>query len=119
MSKLSVMKASYHALRHDWERFEHEPAVQLRYHRKMIIFWMINLPIMNIIAGLDIAATLGYFPAKVALLLTAIILWINTNYSLYANWDTEVGDAHAAYAGVKAEEIAEEQKNANSKNKTR
>lgn len=99
------LRHAVQVVRKDYRKFETDPAVQLRYHRRMVLFWIANFIPMNVIVTLDILATLGHFPARIALLLTAVLLAINTNYSLYANLDTEMGDAHAAYAGVKADEI--------------
>lgn len=70
----------------------------------MTHFWMGNALPMNGLVALDIWAILNN-RTELALLMGAILLAINTNYSLYANWDTEVGDAHAAYAGIRADEI--------------
>jgi hypothetical protein len=102
---MRIIRHTIYIILKDYHKFETDPATQLKYHRRMIIFWMLNLPFMNAIVLIDIMATLGHFPGKVALLLTAILLAINTNYSLYANWDTEVGDAHGAYASLRADQI--------------
>lgn len=85
-------------------KFESDPTTQYQYHRKMVVFWLGNFIPMNVIVGIDIWATLSGHTA-IALLMTAILLAINTNYSLYANFDTETGDAHAAYASIRADEI--------------
>ncbi|MGH7240038.1 MAG: hypothetical protein ACREHG_08220 [Candidatus Saccharimonadales bacterium] len=84
--------------------FESDPHTQYNYHRRMQKFWLINFIPMNVVVGFDVWATLNGHD-KIALLMTALLLAINTNYSLYANFDTETGDAHAAYAGIKADEI--------------
>lgn len=99
MNTIKLLRGKYH-------KFETDPATQLQYHRKMVIFWLSNFIPMNIIVGIDIWATLTGHD-KIALLMTAILLAVNTNYSLYANFDTETGDAHAAYASVKADQIVE------------
>ena len=83
-----------HLLRHDYHRFETDPAVQLRYHRRMVVFWLLNFPII----------TLLFFGLPVFWL--KIGLALNTFYSLYANLDTEMGDAHSAYGSLKAEQAA-------------
>lgn len=100
----SVWRRSWHIIRHDYQRFATEPQVQYSYHRRMILFWMFNFLPMNTIVAVDIWATLNGHD-KIALLMTAILLALNTNYSLYANWDTEVGDAHGAYASMRADQI--------------
>ncbi len=102
--KHNVFFKTIRILRNDWHRFEYDPQTQLKYHRRMIIFWLNNFLPMNVIVGVDIWATLSGHD-KIALLMTAILLAINTNYSLYANFDTETGDAHAAYASVQTDEI--------------
>lgn len=89
-----------------YAKFEADPKTQYEYHRKMTIFWLMNFIPMNIIVGVDVWATLNGHD-KVALLMTAVLLAINTNYSLYANFDTETGDAHAAYASLRADELKE------------
>lgn len=85
-------------------KFQSEPKVQYAYHRKMVVFWLLNFIPMNLIVAVDIWATLANHMA-LGLLITAVLLALNTNYSLYANFDTETGDAHAAYASIKADEI--------------
>lgn len=104
-----TLARTWYAIRGEYHKFEIDPRIQLRYHRRMAIFWLCNFPFVNLVGVLDILAVFGYFPIKVALILNAVQLLVNTNYSLYANWDTETGDAHAAYAGVKALEIQESQ----------
>lgn len=104
MRFLSIWIRSYHVLRRDYEKFSTDPVVQYNYHRRMIIFWMLNWIPMNIVVGTAIWASLSNH-VWLAVLMSAIILGINTNYSLYANWDTEVGDAHGAYASIRANEI--------------
>lgn len=96
--KHNLFKSTWHIIHNDWERFEHDPAVQLKYHRRMIIFWMINFPVIGILF-------FGFSSIWVKL-----GLLVNTFYSLYANWDTEVGAAHGSYASLKAEEISKKQK---------
>lgn len=89
-------------------KFQSDPATQYSYHRHMVIFWLWNFLPMNVLVGVDIYATL-HNDSKVALLMTAILLAVNTNYSLYANFDTETGDAHGAYASLRADEIKNDQ----------
>lgn len=103
-SKKPVPKLRLVSPRAYYAKFESDPKTQYAYHRKMVLFWLINFIPMNVIVAFDIWATLGGHD-KLALLMTAVLLAINTNYSLYANFDTETGDAHAAYASLRTDEI--------------
>ena len=106
---MNALVKAVHVIRKDYHKFETEPSFQLKYHRRMTIFWINNFLPMNVVVGFDIWGTMTGHD-KLALLMTALLLAINTNYSLYANLDTEIGDAHGAYAGVKAEQIQKQQK---------
>lgn len=88
-----------------YAQFESDPKTQYKYHRKMAVFWILNLIPISVLLVLSILASFGKFTTNQALLVTAITLSLNTFYSLYANFDTETGDAHAAYASIKTEEI--------------
>lgn len=105
---LSIWIRSYHIIRKDFNKFETDPTTQYNYHRKLIIFWMLNFLPMNSLVAIDIYAILTG-NIKLTAIMTAILLAINTNYSLYANWDTEVGDAHGSYASMRADEIKKRQ----------
>lgn len=87
-----------------YAKFQSDPRTQYAYHRRMQIFWIIGFIPMNLLIGADIWAAATNRLA-LALVLNAVILAINTNDSQYANFATETGDAHAAYASIKADEI--------------
>jgi len=106
---MGTLKHVWVLLKKDYHKFEADPAFQLRYHRRMTIFWICNLPFITILVYFNIRAILGGASTKLALLLDAVMFAVNTYYSLYALICTEAGDAHGAYASLKAEEIQKHQ----------
>lgn len=105
----AIVKA-VHIIRKDFHKLETDPYTQLSYHRRMVIFWLWQLPFILILIYFNIRAILSGQGTKLALLLDAIMFSINTIYSWYALVCTEMGDAHASYASVKSLEIQRAQK---------
>lgn len=92
-----------------YKLFETDPQTQYNYHRKMQKFWMFNfIPVIALLA-IDIYGSLGHLSVQIESLILVVMLGLNTLFSLYANWDTETGDAHAAYASLRADEIQQAQ----------
>ncbi|MDE2103970.1 MAG: hypothetical protein KGL39_42430 [Patescibacteria group bacterium] len=102
MKKLGAfLRHEWAAVRHVAHQMEFDPETQWRFHRKMCWFWIANfLPVTVLLAGVLLTST------KTALLLTAIMLGVNTYYSLYANFDTEFDAVSAAYAAMRADAAA-------------
>lgn len=102
-TSLKDIKAYYH-------KFETDPQTQYRYHKRMQKFWLLNfIPMLSLIS-LDIYYSLKH-GVDMPALVTACLLALNTIYSLYANFDTETGDAHASYASMRADEIKSGEQN--------
>lgn len=91
-----------------YQLFESDPVTQYRYHKRMQKFWLFNFLPMTALITTDIWYSLQN-GINMQALITAALLALNTVYSLYANFDTETGDAHAAYASIKANEIQQAQ----------
>lgn len=82
-------------------RLEFDSRAQWVYHRKMCWFWLANLPLVTaLLIGVLFASP------RLALVLTAVMLGVNTYYSLYANFDTEFDAVSASYAAIRADDAA-------------
>lgn len=105
------MKRLAHLLAHTWvavrggiHNLEYEPRVQWKFHLRMTWFWVFNvLPI----SALLYAVLCGSTDQK--LMWTAVMLGVNTYYSLYANFCTEFDGIQSAYAAMKGQEISQKQ----------
>lgn len=71
---------------------EYDPRTQWRFHRRMCWFWLANFPIVT--------ALFFGLPH----LWIALALFVNTIYSLYANFCTEFDGVHSSYAGWQSQE---------------
>lgn len=88
------------ALRRQVHELEYEPRTQWHYHLRMSWFWAFNfLPITALL-------WLALFDDSHAVLWAAIMLGVNTYYSAYANFVSEMDGAHSAYASMKGVEIS-------------
>lgn len=89
------------AVRRAEHDMEFDSRTQWVFHRKMCWFWIANLaPVTALLIGIFVGGT------HLAVVLTAIMLGLNTYYSLYANFDTEFDAVSASYAAIKADEAA-------------
>lgn len=103
-------------LAHEWAQvrktthdLEYDPEAQWRFNRKQAWFWLANTPLVLILLGFDVAASYGTFQPKTALLITAIMLSLNTIYSLWANFATAFDAIAAADAARRAQALELEQ----------
>lgn len=100
-SLMHFLQHEWAALRHTAHEMEFNPEVQWRFHRKMCWFWLANfVPVTALLYGVLAGNT------HLALLLTAVMLGLNTYYSLYANFDTEFDAVSASYAAMRADAAA-------------
>lgn len=98
---LRFFRHEWAAVRHVAHEMEFNPETQWTFHRKMCWFWIANLlPVTGLLVGVLSGST------HLAVLLTAIMLGLNTFYSLYANFDTEFDAVSAAYAAMRADVAA-------------
>jgi hypothetical protein len=80
---------------------EFNSRTQWVYHRKMCWVWLANfVPITALLVLVLTSST------KMAVVWTAVMLGVNTYYSLYANFCTDYDAVSASYAAIKAEEAA-------------
>lgn len=103
MKKLKAfVKHEVFAVRHTAYQMEFNAETQWRYHRRMCWFWVANfLPITGLLYAVLSSST------REAVLFTAIMLGVNTYYSLYANFCTDYDAVSASFAAMKAQEAAE------------
>lgn len=106
------MKPLREFLHHEWavlrkrtHDLEFDPDTQWRFHRRMAWFWLLNTPFVLALLIFDVAASFGTFPPMAALLITAVMLSVNTVYSLWANFATEFDAVSAADAARRAKQI--------------
>lgn len=100
MTKLRYNPLSmlFHLVKNDVHQLEYDPTTQWKFHRNMTRFWVCNF----------IVALAVYFFApgvwsKVSILYLVLV-------SLYANAATDYGAVPSAYAAMKTDEIAEQNK---------
>ncbi len=115
MKKLAVfLRHELTASKDVTHRLEFDPHTQWVFHRKMCWFWIANfIPVTGLLIGVLSGST------KLALVLTSVMLGLNTYYSLYANFDTEFDAVSASYAAMRADEAANNTQIANQSKEVR
>lgn len=97
---LAARRVRHGWLRHFVKGLEDDPAVQARVHKIACVYWAINFPVVVVL--------FFGFPG----LWTGLALFVNTVYSLYANFATDYGALSAAQASLQVRDAARTSKGA-------
>lgn len=98
-----LLRKVWALIRRTEHELEYDPETQWRFHRRMCWFWLANFPVITFMFFL------------LPHIWVAVALFVNTIYSLYANFCTEFDGVHSSYAGWQSQrsrEILEKEDNA-------